>query len=320
MYTAPTAHSWPLGQPQQAVTASQRPQEFRMPMPSRAQRIAALARLELTDSLRSRWLQFAAGVYVLVFGAFVWLGLRESSVLGFTGLSRVVLNVANATVVAVPLVALVATCQAIAKARTSGHLELVFTLPTQRSDWFLGLLLARLLVLLGPLVALLCTTALVGALSSGQDAALLPMIVHALLVSTSLVLAYVGLGLLVSALAQTLERAVAGVGGAARFRADRCAAPVARAGAGRVCAGGDQPGRSGAPGGAGVRGPRTVGVGAGGFLDRQRARTASSVFLWTRLAGDRGRRVAAAGRQARTHRRCGQVAGVTQPASPYRAS
>ncbi len=176
--------------------------------PTRLQRVVALARLELTDSLRSRWLQFAAAVYLLVFGAFVWLGLRESSVLGFTGLSRVVLNVANATVVAVPLVALVATCQAIAKARTSGHLELIFTQPTQRNDWFVGLVLARLVVLLGPLLALLATTAMAGLLLNAQDAALLPTVIQALLVATSLVLAYVGLGLLVSAIAQTLERAV----------------------------------------------------------------------------------------------------------------
>lgn len=179
-----------------------------MALPSRTARIGLLARLELTDSLRSRWLQFAAAVYAIVFGTFVWLGLRESSVLGFTGLSRVVLNVANAVVVAVPLVALVATCQAIAKARTSGHLELLFTQPTARTDWFAGLVLARLLVLLGPLVALLTVTALLGTVVGTTDASLLPMVAHALLVSLSLVLAYVGLGLWVSALAQTLERAV----------------------------------------------------------------------------------------------------------------
>ena len=178
------------------------------PLPSRAQRILALARLEWIDSLRSRWLQFVAVVYVLVFGSFVWLGLRESSVLGFTGLSRVVLNVANATVVAVPLVALVATCQAIARARMSGHLEFLFTQPVRRSDWFLGLVLSRAAVLLGPLLVLLAITAAAGALSNAEDTALIPMVFHAVLVSSSLVLAYLGLGLLVSALAQTLERAV----------------------------------------------------------------------------------------------------------------
>jgi ABC-2 type transport system permease protein len=179
-----------------------------LPLPSRWQRIGALARLEWIDSLRSRWLQFVAVVYVLVFGVFIWLGLRESSVLGFTGLSRMVLNVANATVVAVPLVALVATCQAIARARTSGHLEFLFSQPVRRSDWFLGLVLSRAAVLLGPLLVLLAITALAGLLTGAEDAALMPMIFHAVLVSSSLVLAYLGLGLLVSALAQTLERAV----------------------------------------------------------------------------------------------------------------
>lgn len=208
MLDAPTAPFAPHARHVALDAAALPTQDTAMQLPNRRQRIVALARLELTDSLRSRWLQFAAIVYVLVFGAFVWLGLRESSVLGFTGLSRVVLNVANATVVAVPLVALVATCQAIAKARTSGHLELLFTQPAARGDWFVGLLLARLIVLLGPLVALLLTTLLFGLVSSAHDAALLPMIVHALLVSTSLVLAYVGLGLLVSAVAQSLERAV----------------------------------------------------------------------------------------------------------------
>ncbi len=203
MLSAPRSLSWPAAPiaPDQALPVE-------VALPSRRQRVLALARLELSDSLRSRWLQFAALVYVLVFGAFVWLGLRESSVLGFTGLSRVVLNVANATVVAVPLVALVATCQAIAKARTSGHLELLFTQPIQRGDWFAGLVLSRLLVLLGPLVALLAVTAACGLVGGDRDATLLPMVLHALLVSASLVLAYVGLGLLVSALAQSLERAV----------------------------------------------------------------------------------------------------------------
>lgn len=176
--------------------------------PSRWLRIRILARLEWVDALRSRWLQFVAVVYALVFGGFVVLGLRESSVLGFTGLSRVVLNMANATVVAVPLVALVATCQAIARTRRSGHLEFVFTQPARRSDWFLGLVASRATVLLGPLLALLAGTAVAGRVAAPEDVTLLPIVFHAALVSSSLVLAYLGLGLLVSALANTMERAV----------------------------------------------------------------------------------------------------------------
>lgn len=175
---------------------------------SRWVRIGALARLEGSDSLRSRWLQFTAAIYTLVFGAFVWLGLRESSVLGFTGLSRVVLHLANAAVLAVPLVALVATCQAVAKARATGHLELLFVGPLSRLDWFAGLVLARAAVLLAPLLLMLGGAAIAGALLDPDDAALVPMTVHALLVSLSLLWAYLGVGLWISSVSRTLERAV----------------------------------------------------------------------------------------------------------------
>src|SRR5690606_14897234 len=87
----------------------------------------ALFRLELADAMRSRWMVFTAAIYALVFSGFVWLGLRESRVLGFTGLSRVVLNVAHAVVLAVPLVALVATTQTIVRARQSGFFELMLS-------------------------------------------------------------------------------------------------------------------------------------------------------------------------------------------------
>ncbi len=176
--------------------------------PSRPQRIWALARLDLADALRSRWLLFTGAVYAVVFGVFIWLGLRESSVLGFTGLSRVLLHVANATVIAVPLVALVATCQAIARARTTGHLELMLAQPVRRGDFFAGLLLSRLVVLLGPLLLMIVATLCVGLFTPGVDDSLVPMALHALLVSTTLLWAYIGIGLLVSAWSRTLERAV----------------------------------------------------------------------------------------------------------------
>ncbi len=113
-----------------------------------------LFRLELADALRSRWLVFTAAIYALVFGGFVWLGLRESTVMGFTGMSRVVLNVSIAVVLAVPLVALVATSQVIVKARQSGFFELMLSQPVRRAQWFGAAVGSRLVVIVGPLVVL----------------------------------------------------------------------------------------------------------------------------------------------------------------------
>lgn len=176
--------------------------------PGAGVRLRALLRLELADALRSRWAWFAAIAYGLVFGAFVWLGLRESSVLGFTGLSRVVLNVSNAVVVAVPLVALVATCQAVVRARTTGHLELVLTQPCHRGEWFVALVLSRLAVLAGPLLALLALAVPIGLWLEPGDSALIPLVARAAGLAGSLVVCFAGIGLWLSSVARTVERAM----------------------------------------------------------------------------------------------------------------
>jgi ABC-2 type transport system permease protein len=166
---------------------------------------AALFRLEIADALRSRWVLFIAASYVLVFGAFVWLGLREARFLGFTGLSRVVLNVSNAVVIVLPLVSLVATHQSIVRARATGFFELLLAQPVARADWLASAVAARLIVIVGPLVALLVATLAAG-WSSGEPG-LGPLVGRSLLVVAALSFAFVGVGVLVSSAAKSTERA-----------------------------------------------------------------------------------------------------------------
>ena len=174
-------------------------------MVARSSARAALFRLELADALRSRWVVFIAVAYVLVFGAFVWLGLREARFLGFTGLSRVVLNVSNAIVIVLPLVSLVATHQSIVRARATGLFELLLAQPVVRADWLAAAVAARLLVIVGPLVVLLAATLAVG-WSSGEHS-LAPLVGRSLLVVSALSFAFVGVGVLVSSAARSTERA-----------------------------------------------------------------------------------------------------------------
>lgn len=164
-------------------------------------------RFEMADALRSRWLAFTAAIYGLVFSSFVWLGLRESTVLGFTGLSRVVLNVSNAIVLAVPLVALVATSQTIVRARQSGFFELMLSQPLRRSDWFGGIVASRFVVVVGPLLLLLVIALVVGLASGEKDAPLVPMVLRCLAVTASLAWAFIAIGFWISARARSPERA-----------------------------------------------------------------------------------------------------------------
>lgn len=168
-------------------------------------RTGVFLRLEMADALRSRWVSFTALVYLATFGAFVWLGLRESTVLGFTGMSRVVLNLSNALVLTLPLVALVATNQSVVRARSNGFFELMLAQPCTRDDWLRAAVLARLAVLLGPIALALAVAFGVGL---GDGDPLLPaMVVRSLAVSAALSWAFVGLGFLISAAARTPERA-----------------------------------------------------------------------------------------------------------------
>lgn len=171
-----------------------------------AARTRILLRLELGDALRSRWLLFTAAVYLVTFGSFVWLGLRESSVLGFTGMSRVVLNLSNALVLTLPLVALVSTNQSVVRARSSGFFELFLAQPCTRGEWLRATVTSRLVVLVAPIAALLLTAMALGA-SDASDKPLVSMVLRSLFVSATLAWAFVGLGFLISSFAKSPERA-----------------------------------------------------------------------------------------------------------------
>ena len=165
----------------------------------------ALLRLEVADALRSRWAFFTAVTYLLVFGAFMWLGLRESTVLGFTGVSRVVLNLANVIVVVLPLVALIATSQVVVRGRNSGFFELFLSQPCRRSDWFTAVVVCRLAVIAGPLLLLLLVAVAIALVNAEPGA--LPLVLRCAGVALSLSFAFVGIGLWLSTRSVNSERA-----------------------------------------------------------------------------------------------------------------
>jgi ABC-2 type transport system permease protein len=169
--------------------------------------VLAFARLELMDALRSKWLAFASLLYLGLCATFIWLGLRESSVLGFTGLSRVLLNLANAVIVVFPLVVLIGTHAAIVRARSSGFCELMLVQPVRRVTWFWGLLLSRVVILLGPLLVIGLASAAAAALLEPEEG-LAAVAARTLSISAALIFAFIGVGLYISSRAKTLERAI----------------------------------------------------------------------------------------------------------------
>jgi ABC-2 type transport system permease protein len=169
--------------------------------------LAAVVRLDLGEVLRSRWLLLCLGLYALLGGVFILVGLRESEVLGFTGLGRVLFSLCHALVLFLPLLGLLASVQAVNRARDDGSLELFLSHPIGRDDYLAGVALVRFAALALPLVAVMLLLAAEAAIVHGQT---VPWIffARALGVCAALLAAFVGVGLATSVLVRNPARAM----------------------------------------------------------------------------------------------------------------
>ncbi len=121
------------------------------------------ARADISESLRSRWFL----IYTLVFGGVVVAlfisGLTESRIMGFTGLSRLLVTYLQITMAILPLFVLITTVRSVAGDREAGIFEYMLSLPVSLSAWYWGKLLGRFLVVFLPVVL-----ALFGAVAWGM--------------------------------------------------------------------------------------------------------------------------------------------------------
>jgi hypothetical protein len=111
------------------------------------------ARLDIVESLRSRWFRSTP----LVFGGIVALlflfGLTESRVLGFIGLSRLLVTYIQLTMAILPIFVLITTVRSVAGDREAGVFEYLLSLPVSLGAWFWGKFVGRYLVIFLPVAA-----------------------------------------------------------------------------------------------------------------------------------------------------------------------
>ncbi len=108
------------------------------------------AKLDVVESLRARWFL----IYTLVFGGIVAMlfafGLTESRVLGFIGLSRLLVTYIQLCMAILPIFVLITTVRSVAGDREAGVFEYLLSLPVSLSAWFWGKLLGRYIVVFMP--------------------------------------------------------------------------------------------------------------------------------------------------------------------------
>ncbi|MDO8607978.1 MAG: ABC transporter permease subunit [Phaeospirillum sp.] len=166
------------------------------------------ARLDIAESLRARWFMF----YSLVFGGIVVLlfvfGLTESRILGFTGLSRLLVTYIQLCVAILPIFILITTVRSVAGDRDAGVFEYMLSLPVPLHAWFWGKMIGRFVVVFLPVFGAMALAAVYATVRQiGVDWSLF-VLYTALLVA--LAWAFLGIGMLISTVARSPDVAQTG--------------------------------------------------------------------------------------------------------------
>ena len=171
------------------------------------QELKAVMRLDWTEVCRSRWLYFFLGLNVVLAIAFVGLGMRESAVLGFTGMTRVMFSIAHILLLLLPLLALMVTGQTITRGRDDGSLELLFSHPLPRERYFAAVSAVRYGALLLPFLGLMAVLAVAAWLAFGESVSWMALWRETVL-CTVLLWSFTGIGLLVSVCVRNQAKAL----------------------------------------------------------------------------------------------------------------
>ncbi len=161
------------------------------------------ARLDVQESVRARWFL----VYALIFGgivaAFFGFGVTESRVLGFMGLSRLLVTYIQLAMAIMPIFILLTTVRSVAGDREAGVLEYLLSLPVALSSWYWGRIVGRFLVVFLP-VFLAMAAAAGWALVQGIE---VPWRMFAVYTGQLAAMSwcFLGLGMLLSTLARSTD-------------------------------------------------------------------------------------------------------------------
>ncbi len=109
-----------------------------------------IAYLDLKESSRAKWFV----IYSLVFGGLIALffiaGITESQVMGFSGLSRLLLMYIQVTIIILPIFILITTVRSISGDRDSHILEYMLSFPISLAQYYWGKVFGRFITVFLP--------------------------------------------------------------------------------------------------------------------------------------------------------------------------
>jgi len=130
--------------------------------------ILLIAYLDIKESLRSKWFY----VYTIVFGGLMALffitGVSDAVVMGFTGLSRMLLIFIQVTIIILPIFILITTVKSISGDRESNVLEYMLSFPISLSHYYWGKMLGRFVTVFLPVFMALVMGVIFGLIKGGD--------------------------------------------------------------------------------------------------------------------------------------------------------
>ena len=122
-----------------------------------------IALLDLKESIRAKWFL----VYSLVFGGLIALffiaGVTESQVMGFSGLSRLLLMYIQITIIILPIFILITTVRSISGDRDSHVLEYMLSFPISLKEYYWGKVIGRFITVYLPVIFAMIIAVIYGA-------------------------------------------------------------------------------------------------------------------------------------------------------------
>lgn len=161
------------------------------------------ARLDINESLRARWFMIYTGVFGGIVALLFLFGLTESRVLGFIGLSRLLVTYIQLTMAILPIFVLITTVRSVAGDREAGVFEYLLSLPVSLGAWFWGKILGRYLVIFLPVF--LAMAAAVGIATIKEIEIPWDMFGYYTALLAAMAACFLGLGMLISAIARSTD-------------------------------------------------------------------------------------------------------------------
>ena len=108
--------------------------------------------LDIRESLRAKWFYVYAFVFGGLMGLFFISGITDSVVMGFTGLSRLLLVFMQVTIIILPIFILITTVKSISADRESNVLEYMLSFPISLRSYYWGKFAGRFVTVFFPVI------------------------------------------------------------------------------------------------------------------------------------------------------------------------